>query len=116
MSDHRGDTDKERQTSSESPLSIVTLDSHKAPVWTHFRFHKDASSWNSAIGSKAVCKLCQKEVARSGGTTNLINHLPFHHCAEFELLTDGDKAGGSGHQKIVEFLYISHLVQSEQKI
>ena len=95
--DDSGDSDEERHS---SPLDIVTPDSHKAPVWMHFGFCRDDSSGRIIIGSKAVCKLCKKEVARSGGTTNLINHLRIHHRAEFEVLMEGDEAGSSGQQKI----------------
>ena len=69
--DDSGDSDEERHN---SLLDIVTPDSHKAPVWMQFGFHRDTSSGRIVIGSKAVCKLCKKEVARSGGTTNIINH------------------------------------------
>ena len=95
--DDSGDSDEERHS---LPLDIVTPDSHKAPVWMHFGFRRDDSSGRIVIGSKAVCNLCMKEVAHSGGTTNLINHLRIHHRAEFEVLTEGDEAGSSGQQKI----------------
>ena len=92
MDDSR-DSDEERHN---SPLDIVMPDSQKAPTWMHFGFRRDASSGRIVIGSKVVCKLCKKEVAHSGGTTNLIIHLRIHHCAEFEMLTEGNEAGGSG--------------------
>ena len=95
--DDSGDSDEERHS---SPLDIVTPDSHKAPVWMHFGFRRDDSSGRIIIGIKAVCKLYKKEVARLGGTINLINHLRIYHRAEFEVHTEGDEAGSSGQQKI----------------
>ena len=35
--DDNEDSDEERQT---LPVDIVTPDSHKAPVWTHFGFRR----------------------------------------------------------------------------
>ena len=56
------------------------------------------------IGSKVVCKLCKKEVAHPGGTTNLINHLQIHRCPEFEILTEGNEAGSSGQMPTIRSL------------
>ena len=102
--DDNEDSDEERQT---LPVDIVTPDSHKAPVWTHFGFRKDTSTGRVVAGSKAICKICKKEVARSGGTTNLINHLCVHHRTEFEVLS-GTDTSGAGQPKIVEFCPLSH--------
>jgi len=63
--DDNGDSDEVQ----ESPLDIVTPDSPKAPVWSHFGFCRDTWSGRVVIGSKTVCKLCKKDVAHSGGST-----------------------------------------------
>ena len=85
--DDNEDSDEERQT---LPVDIVTPDSHKAPVWRHFGFRKHTSTGRVVAGSKlerSARFVAKKEVARSGRTTNLINHLRVHHRAEFEVAT-----------------------------
>ena len=61
--DDNEDSDEERRA---LPVDIVTPDSHKAPVWTHFGFRKDTSTGRVVAGSKVICKICKKEVACSG--------------------------------------------------
>ena len=55
--DDNKDSDEERLT---FPVDIVTPDSHKALVWTHFGFHKDALTGRVVAGSKAICKISKK--------------------------------------------------------
>ena len=63
---------------------IITPSSHKAAVLKYFGFQKESgNSGKLVIENKVTCKLCVAKVARSGGTTNLQNHLRSHHREEY---------------------------------
>ena len=71
-------------------------------AWLYFSTKDDPKS------QKAVCSLCKKEVARSGGTTNLLSHLQKWHREIYDKLFL-DSAHGSIDQyltnstKVVKF-------------
>ena len=73
-------------------------------VWKYFGFQKDNETGNSGklmIENKATCKLCFAKVARSGGTTNLYNHLRLHHHEEYN--SDSVYTSNSDQTKISDF-------------
>ena len=78
--------------------AIVTPSANKAPVWRYFGYRKDVGTGKIAVGKKVTCKLCRVEVAHSGGTTNLRNHLRSHHRPEYAELFDDD-LGNSERQR-----------------
>ena len=78
----------------ERGVDIVAPSASKAPVWKYFGYVKDLATGKAAIGKRATCKLCRVEVAHSGGTTNLKNHLRSHHRPEYRDLY-GDDLGSS---------------------
>ena len=47
---------------------------YKARAWKHSSYAKDSATGKTKIGTKVTCRLCQQEIALSGGTTNLKNH------------------------------------------
>ena len=75
----------------ERGVDIVAPSASKAPVW---KYVKDLATGKAATGKRATCKLCRVEVAHSGGTTNLKNHLRSHHRPEYRDLY-GDDLGSS---------------------
>ena len=79
----------------------------QGPCMDTFRFSQRCFDGRVVAGSKAICKICKREVACSGRTTNLINHLRVHHHAEFEVLS-GTDTSGAGQPKIVEFCLLLH--------
>ena len=85
---------------------IITPSSHKAAVWKYFGFQKDDKTGNSGklvIENKATCKLCFAKVARSGGTTNLHNHLRSHHREEYNAVVGDSVTSNSDQTKISDF-------------
>ena len=46
--------------------------------------------WKGSSWKKSYCKLCRVEVAHSGGTANLKNHLCSHHHPEYRNLYRDD--------------------------
>ena len=69
---------------------IVAPSASKAPVWRYFEYVMDLTTGRAAVGKRATCKLCRVRVAHSGGTTNLKNHLHFHHRPEYRNLYGDD--------------------------
>ena len=55
-----------------------------------FWIHEGSGYRKAAIGKRATCKLCSVQVAHSGETTNLKNHLRSHHRPEYRGLYGGD--------------------------
>ena len=53
----------------------------KSPLWLHFGFVKDESG-KMKDPKHVSCKLCGKDVAYSGNTTNLKQHMLNHHPGE----------------------------------
>ena len=83
--------------------AIVTPQANRAPVWCYFGYTKDATG-KVVTGKKVKCKLCRADVAHSGGTTNLKNHLRSHHRAEYTALySDDDPVPGQSQQKMDVF-------------
>ena len=82
---------------------IITPSSHKAAVWKYFGFQKDNKTGNSGKLVKATCKPCFAKVARSGGTTNLHNHLRSHHREEYNAVVGDSITSNSDQIKISDF-------------
>ena len=70
-------------TSASNRESDVSPTGKTAPIWKYFGFDRKDQKGKS---SKAVCKLCWKNVAHAGGTTNLKSHLHTWHTKEYESL------------------------------
>ena len=90
----------ERTDTESMAREIITPSSHKAAVWKYFGFQKDNKTGNSGklvMENKATCKLCFAKVARSGGTTNLHNHLRSHHREEYNSVIGDVYTSNSDH-------------------
>ena len=46
---------------------IVMPSKNKAHAWKHFGYVKDSATGKKNIGTKVTCRLCQQEIALSGG-------------------------------------------------
>ena len=78
----------------------------KRPYGSILDFRKDNKIGNSGklvIENKATCKLCFAKVARSGGTTNLHNHLRSHHREEYNSVIGDVYTSNSDQTKISDF-------------
>ena len=94
--------------------AIVTPPGNRAPVWRYFGFVKDAATGKLAVGKKARCKLCRVEVAHSGGTTNLKNHLRSHHRPEYRELHNDEpesSAEAQSQRKMDVFCKLSNTAE-----
>ena len=95
----------ERAETESMAREIITPPSYKAAVWKYFGFQKESgNSGKLVIENKATCKLCFAKVARSGGTTNLQNHLRSHHRKEYNsVIGDSVYTSNSDQTKISDF-------------
>ena len=72
---------------------------------------KDLATGKAAIGKRAVCKLCRVEVAHSGGTTNLKNHLHSHCHPRYRDLYGDDLGSSMEDQSQPKMDVFSHTVE-----
>ena len=69
--------------------SKVSRRSQTSPVWEYFE---------KLENGKIMCKLCKKELADGGGTSNLQNHLRMKHVEELKsALTEAKAAERNRH-------------------
>jgi len=62
-------------------LSTITKMGRTSPVWDFY-----SQTADQVTGRKATCKICNKQIATSYNTTNMLSHMKQHHPKPHERL------------------------------